>query len=341
MPILSNILLEAKSQELVVTATDLDIGVQYRTALHEPGEDGAVAVSARRLSVIIRELPNQTVTIESKKNFTATLSCGTSQFKLPGLPPEDFPIFPSFDGERQFAIPASSLRRVVQLTAFAMSMEETRFVLNGALFHLHGSTATVAATDGRRLAVAHAPFSGPSEAALQAIIPSKTIRELGRLLQGVGGTDVVVTPLKDNQLLFQYGETAIITRLIEGQFPAYEAVVPTPSATTMAVDRQALADAVRRASLMTTATAQAVLFELADNRLTISKETAELGSAREELPVRYPGAPMTAAFNPEFWLDVLKVLEEEELVVELVSPEKPAVIRLPDFLYIVLPMKLA
>ncbi len=341
MPILSNVLLEAKAQEVVVTATDLDIGVQHRTVLRELGEEGAIAVPARRLSTIIRELPDELVSIESKKNYTTTLSCGTSQFKLPGLPPEDFPIFPSFDGERRITLPQSSLRHVVQFTAFAMSMEETRFVLNGALFHLHESTATMAATDGRRLAVAHAPLSGTSETPLRAIIPSKTIRELGRLLQGAEGTDVVVTPLKDNQLLFRFGETAIITRLIEGQFPAYEAVVPAPGTTTMTGDRQAIANAVRRANLMTTATSQAVIFELAENRLVISKETAELGSAREELPVRYHGTPMTIAFNPEFWLDVLKVLDEEDLTVELASPEKPAVIRLPDFLYLVLPMKLA
>lgn len=133
----------------------------------------------------------------------------------------------------------------------------------------------------------------------------------------------------------------IITRLIEGQFPQYESVIPAPTHSTLTCSRQLLAGAVRRASLMTTAASQAVVFELAKDRVVVSKESAELGSAREELPATYRGEAMTIAFNPEFWLDALKVLEADDVTIEVTSPEKPAAIRLPQFLYIVLPMKLA
>jgi DNA polymerase-3 subunit beta len=341
MPILSMVLVEAKGQGLRVAATDLDVGIQYHLPLTESVEEGAVALPARRLSTLIRELPDEPITLESKKNHTATLVCGTSQFRLPGLPVEDFPIFPSFEPGARIELPEASLRDLIARTAFAMSMEETRFVLNGAQLSLQGTTATLVATDGRRLALARTTLSQPTAAPLQVILPSKTVRELGRLLQHETTEPVSIIPLKDNQLAFQFSDVAITTRLVEGQFPAYEAVIPAPVPTTLTCSRQLLANAVRRASLMTTASSQAVLFELAEQRLTISKETAEFGSAREELPARYRGTAMTVAFNPEFWLDVLKVLEGEELTVEIASPEKPAVVRLPEFLYVVLPMKLA
>ena len=152
---------------------------------------------------------------------------------------------------------------------------------------------------------------------------------------------VTVAPLKDQQLLFRFGGVTILTRLIEGQFPAYEQVIPAPSKTVLTCDRQRLHDAIRRVSLMTTATSQAVVFEVAADRVVVSKESPELGSAREELEAAYPGAPMSVAFNPEFWLDVLRAVETEEIAIELTAPDKPAVVRLPNTVYLILPMKLS
>ena len=342
LPILANVLLEAKEQELVLTATDLDVGVRYQLPLIEQLESGSVTLPARRLATIIRELPEEPVTIEAKNNHTAIVSCGTSRFRIPGLPPEDFPLLPPITHTHTTTIPQSTLKTLITHTAFAMSLEETRFVLNGTLLQTKDDALTLVATDGRRLAVAIARDSRAQEhQPLSAVIPAKTIRELGRLLQDDDEDPVSIAPIKDNQLLFQFGAVTVITRLIEGQFPQYESVVPASSPSTLTCSRQLLTDATRRASLMTTAISQAVVFELAKDRLVVSKESAELGSAREELPATYRGEPMTIAFNPEFWLDALKVLESDDVTIEVTSPEKPAVIRLPQFLYIVLPMKLA
>ena len=172
------------------------------------------------------------------------------------------------------------------------------------------------------------------------VVPAKTIRELGRVLQD-GEGQVRVTMLSDNQLAFQLEDVTVVSRLLEGQFPEYERVIPPPASTTLTCSRAALTNAIRRVSLMTTAASQAVVFEVAADRLVILKESPELGSAREELPARFTGQPMTVAFNPEFWLDVLKVLETDEVTIELASPDKPAMLRLPNLLYLVLPMKLA
>lgn len=340
LPILSNVLVEIKQHELVLTATDLDVGIQCRFPLVPPIEEGAVALPARKLTTIVRELPEEPVTLEAKKNNTATVNCGTSLFRLPGLPPEDFPVLPQPDATQELALPQSALKFLITQTAHAMSMEETRFILNGALLTAQRQSLVMAATDGRRLAVATTPLSRAPTQPFEAIIPSKTIRELGRLLQD-DEEDATISPLKDNQVAVRFGTVSIITRLIEGQFPPYEKVIPGPTKSILVCGRAALLNAIRRASLMTTAASQAVLFEIGASQLVISKESPETGSAREEIPATYSGDPMRVAFNPEFWVDVLKVLTQDEVSVELSGPDRPAVIRQSDFTYVVLPMKIA
>lgn len=340
LPILTNVLLETSDAELTLTATDLDVGIQCRFPLIPPVERGAVALPARKLTTIIRELPEEVVVLETKKNHAATVSCGSSHFRIPGLPPEDFPALPSTQQEGQVCVSQGTLKALVAKTAHAMSMEETRFILNGALMTTQKNQLVIVATDGRRLAVAEGELNTHTKSSLQAIVPAKTVRELGRLLQD-DDEEVTITPLKENQLTFQFGGVTVITRLIEGQFPAYEKVIPPPSKSTFSCDRQGLIGALRRAGLMTTASSQAVIFELSANRLVVSKESPELGSAREELPAAYTGEPITAAFNPEFWLDALKAIESSEVTVELAGPDKPAVIRQPGFTYLVLPMKVS
>jgi DNA polymerase-3 subunit beta len=340
LPILANVLVETGEGELTLTATDLDVGIQCRFPLAAPVERGAVALPARRLTTIIRELPEELVVLEAKKNHTATVSCGASNFRLPGLPPEDFPTLPKPAATDAVRVSQGVLKGLITKTAHAMSMEETRFILNGALLATHKNTLTVVATDGRRLAVASGELASSPAHALQAVVPAKTIRELGRLLQDEE-EDVTIALLQDTQLAFGFGAVTIVTRLIEGQFPAYEKVIPPPAKTTVTCDRQLLVNALRRSSLMTTAASQAVLFELAPQRLVISKESAELGSAREELPAAYEGAAIRAAFNPEFWLDALKTIDSPDVTIEVPGPEKPAVIRQPGFTYLVLPMKVS
>ncbi len=341
LPILANVLLQTDDKTLTLTATDLDVGIQCRFPLTPPVERGAVALPARKLTTIVRELPDDVVVLEAKKNHTATVDCGTSSFRIPGLPAEDFPVLPQAQYTDSATLSQAALKALIYQTAHAMSMEETRFILNGALLATQKHELTMVATDGRRLAVATAPLSRAPKDPLQAVIPAKTVRELSRLLQADDTEDVTIAPLKDAQLAFSFGAVTVITRLIEGQFPQYDKVIPAPAKHGFTASRQALINAVRRASLMTAATSQAVVFELAPGRLIVSKESPELGSAREELPVTYTGEPMTVAFNPEFWLDVLKTLEGEDVRVETAGPDRPAVIRQPGFTYVVLPMKLS
>jgi DNA polymerase-3 subunit beta len=339
LPILSNILLETTEQELILTATDLDVGIRCRFPLTHPIERGAVALPARKLTAIVRELPDDSVTVEAKKNHTAILNCGTSSFRIPGLPPEDFPILPEAPSAEGNVLPQHALKALILRTAHAMSTEETRFLLNGALLSAQQREVLMVATDGRRLAVATAPLTRPAPQPFKAIIPAKTVRELGRLLDANEADDVTISHLPDHQLAFRFGQVAVMTRLIEGEFPRYDAVIPAPSAQQVTCELPLLVNAIRRANLMTSASSQAVMFELEATRLVISKESAELGSAREELPVSYDGPPMTMAFNPEFWLEALRTMDASAVTIEVNGPDRPAVIRQPDWTYLVLPMK--
>jgi DNA polymerase-3 subunit beta len=341
LPILANVLVETKENELTLTATDLDVGIQCRFPLTAPVEPGAVALPARKLTTVIRELPDDVVVLEAKKNHTATVNCGASHFRIPGLPAEDFPALPLSPDGPQVRLPQAMLKALITKTSHAMSMEETRFILNGALLTAQKKTLSMVATDGRRLAVAQAGVNESSGQPFQVVVPAKTIRELGRLLQPDDEDDVLIAPLKDNQVTFRFGPVTVVSRLIEGQFPQYEKVIPAPVKTAFSAPVGQLTSAIRRASLMTTATSQAVVFDLSAGKLVVSKESAELGSAREELPVDYDGPAMTIAFNPEFWLDALKTLEDDEVRVEVAGPDRPAVIRQADFTYLVLPMKVA
>ncbi len=341
LPILANVLLQTDDKELTLTATDLDVGIQCRFPLTQPVEKGAVALPARKLTTIIRELPDETVVLEAKKNHTATVDCGTSSFRIPGLPAEDFPVLPLPQYQDQIKMSQGALKALILQTGHAMSMEETRFILNGSLLTTQKNELIMVATDGRRLAVASAPLSAAAKQPLQAVIPAKTVRELGRLLDVDSDEEVMIAPLQDQQLAFCFGAVTVMTRLIDGQFPPYEKVVPGPSKQTITGSRQGLINAIRRASLMTAATSQAVVFELSPGKLIVSKESPELGSAHEELSVAYAGETMSVAFNPEFWLDALKALDVEDVRIELAGPDKPAVIRQPGFTFVVLPMKLA
>ena len=250
LPILANILLQTEKNELTLTATDLDVGIQCRFPLTEPGEGGAVTLPARKLATIVRELPDETINFEAKKNHIATLHCGPSSFRIPGLPPEDFPVLPPLEPTEGVTLPQGALKALITQTIYAMSVEETRFILNGALLIAEKNTLTMVATDGRRLATAHAAVTSGTKQPLRVVIPAKTIRELGRLLQGDEPEDVVIAPLKDNQLTFRFGAVTMATRLLEGQFPEYEKVIPPPSKTTLRCERVGLLNAIRRASLM-------------------------------------------------------------------------------------------
>ena len=336
LPILSNMLLQLHQTTLQITGTDLDVGISCELVVHKL-EDGGIAVPAKKLHDIIKELPNSTVTLQAKKNNTLLIECGQCLFRLMGLPAEEFPRLPEIRLEQAVQLPQRQLKEMVNLTAFAMSHEEARYVLNGSLLVLHDATATLVATDGRRLALAEGALAQKTAHPKKLIIPAKTIRELQHLLRDEGNVSLVF--LGENQVAFHLEHATLISRLIDGEFPNYEKVIPAETKRKVRLDRALFAEATRRASLFTAPNSQAVRLDVSKNRLTFFKESPEFGEVKEEVDVTYDAESLSIAFNPAYLLDVLKVVKADEVELELSGPDKPGVIRQDGFLYMVLPMQ--
>lgn len=337
LPILSNILLETYSDGLRLTATDLDIGISCVIPVHIL-EQGSITMPAKRLGDIIKELPSSDIVVTVKKNNLVVIETDSCQFKIMGLPREEFPKLPEFKDKEVIKIEQSFLAEMLRLSSFAVSFDETRYILNGILFQINKNNLILVATDGKRLAVAERKIQQTIERDIRIIVPIKTIHELNRNLKNEGFVSLM---LGDNQVLFDFGNVVIISRLIEGEFPAYNQVIPTPTDNKMRVDREQFLLAVKRASLLSTPDYQAVKMELFKNKMVVSKSTPDIGESREEVVVEYQGKEMAIGFNPNYLTDVLKNLQQDTVEVELSDSEKPGVIRLPGYTYIVLPMRLS
>lgn len=341
LPILSNILVETTREGIRLTATDLDIGIINDIPLKVEVE-GAVTIPAKRFFDIIKEIPHdKQITISAKKNNIINIECENLFFKLIGLPKEEFPRLPEFKDKESIVVSQPLLKKMLAMTSFAMSFDQTRYVLNGSLFVIGPKSIRIVATDGRRMSMVENSVQLPKEFEKnpkQIVIPAKAISELLKTLQPEGDAKIIIS---ENQVLFNLGSTTIISRLIEGEFPKYEQVIPKESKDKLKVSRESLLLAVKRASILTSQESQAIKLEVFKDKLVISKVTPELGESREEIPVSYGGSGIVIGFNPGYLLDVLKNMDKPEVALELSSPEKPGVIRTDDgYVYVVLPMQI-
>lgn len=336
LPILSNLLIETKKDTIKLNATDLDIGISCEVPVSIL-EEGAITIPAKKFSDIIRELPPGDITIITKKNNQIEIEGEKIRFKLSGLPKEEFPKFPEFNDTEVVQIEQNVLKEMLRLTSFAVSHEESRYVLNGVLMEINNKTIRIVATDGRRLAKIEKTLPNTTKKEISVIIPIKAIHEINRNLKEEGMLSFVAST---NQTLFDISGTLIATRIIEGEFPNYNQVIPEPVATKIKVNTQDLLSAIRRANLLTTPDFQAIKFEVFKEKLIVSKTTPDVGESREEVGIEYGGAELIVGFNPQFLIDVLKNVNTEFVSWELAGSDKPGVMRLEDYLYLALPMRL-
>ena len=336
LPILSHVLIETQQDSVRLTATDLDVGISCVIPV-DIQEAGAITVPAKKFSEIIRELPADAVSITTKKNNLVIIEAPSCQFKIMGLPREEFPKLPEFKDKEVIKLNQFDLKQMLSLTYFAASFDETRYILNGVLFKIQKNNLTLVATDGKRLAITEKKLNQDIEKEINIIIPIKTVHELNRNLKDEGELSLV---LGNNQVLFDLESTMIISRIIEGEFPDYQQVVPQVSDNKMKVDRTQFLLAVRRAALLATPDYQAVKLEVFKNKLVLSKSTPDIGESREEVAISYQGKEMVIGFNPNYLIDVLKNLSSDEVELELTDSEKPGVVRTDGYVYIVLPMRL-
>jgi len=344
LPVLHNVLLQAETGQLRLTATDLDILVTC-TVPATVGAPGSTTVPARTLLGLARELNGVELEIEADERFTCSLRTGASYYRLRGISPEEFPPRPTFPQGREVEIPREALASMLRKTAYAVSTDESRHVLNGVCFNLKDDKLTLVATDGRRLALVEHELPIPEGASGEFILPSKAVNEIGRLLAGTG-------PLKlrfsENQAAFEFaGEQGtnilLVTKLVDGSYPNYRQVIPTESQHRVAVPREELLHALRRAEYMTSEKANSVKLTFTRNNLAITANSPDVGEARESLAVNYSGNDLSIAFNPRYLIEPLNALDEyEEVFLELNDELSPGVIKVNGpFLYVVMPMRIA
>ncbi len=338
LPILSNILIETLGDSIVLTATDLDVGI-VSTIPIKPSMEGSITIPAKKLSDIIKELPDtETILISVKKNNMVNIECEKNLFKIMGLPKEEFPQLPTFKDKDSLILAQGKLKEMFEMTSFAVSHDETRYVLNGILFIIKPTHIRLVATDGRRLAVIEEKMQLPKALERKFILPTKTINELARILSDEGDVKVF---FGENQVFFDTGSTRVVSRLIEGDFPNYEQVIPKEAKDKLAVSRQVFLSAIKRVALFTNPDSMAIKIDASRDKMVLSKNAPYLGEARVELDVDYKGKDLSIGFNPDYLIDLLKNTDEETINLEVVDAEKPGVIRVGGgYVYVVLPMQL-
>lgn len=338
LPILSNVLLQATEGQLRLTTTDLDVGVSggVSAQIEKPG---ATTLPARRLATIVRELPAAEIQVEVDSKNVASIRCGQSFFKILGLPEEEFPPLPKFDDTRTFTISQQLLRDALKKTSYAISTDETRYVLNGILFSFKENKLTLVATDGRRLGLVDLEVEFPRSQEVEIIVPTKAVTELGRLLGDEGDVRLSVG---ENQVAFQIGETLLASKLIEGNYPNYRQVIPGEAKERITLERELFLNAVHRVSLLSSEKSNSVKLVFSKNNIEIAANTPDVGEARESLAVAYKGREFSIAFNPEFLMAPLRALSNDEVYLDLIDEMSPGVIKIQSpFLYVLMPMRIS
>ncbi|MBI4442018.1 MAG: DNA polymerase III subunit beta [Acidobacteria bacterium] len=351
IPILSNILLEATGDSVQITATDLELGIRSSCPA-KVKKAGAATVPAKKLFDYVRQLGEEDVRFkgtESASGGSMQLSCGRSQVRMAGLARENFPVLPEFPGKLA-VLPPHILLQMLNRTTFAISSEESRYTLNAALLILKAETMTMVATDGHRLAhvetepsVTQEGYSGVSGEA-RVLVPKKAMTELAKLLSDAPA-DVGIEFAKDNNhLFFRVGSRLLISRLLSGQFPNYEAVLPRGNEKVALLEREQLAAAVRRVALFSDERSHVIRLQLGKDELKISSAGADSWESEDTVPATYDAAPLQIGFNWQYLLDFLVAADASQVTLEFKDEQSAGQMRPSEeqklkYRYVIMPMR--
>lgn len=344
LPVLSNVLLRAEGDRLELTATDLDITVTTSVPA-KVSKPGATTLPAKKFFGIIRELGPQDIDLDTDDKNHTTIQSGSSYYRIMGLGADEFPAEGAFAELRKITLPQEKFKGLLRKTSFAISTDETRFVLNGILLSLKEHNITMVATDGRRLALAYEEVDVPANSQGECIVPTKAINELNRLLQAQGDIEIKISANKASFALSGaegVNPITIVSKLIEGNYPNYKQVIPAETKERIAFNREELHAALRRAELMTSEKSHSVKLAFRKNALEITANTPDVGEAREAIAVNYKGPDLAIAFNPGYMMDPLKALPDDEVFLELIDDLSPGIIKTNGpFLYVIMPMRMS
>ena len=343
LPILSNVLLRAEGDRLEFTATDLDVTVacSVEATVKKPGSS---TVPVKKLFGIVRELNGSELDLEVDDKNVCVIRSGPSFYKINGLAADEFPPLTKFKEDKKVKLPQETLKSMMRKSSFAISTDESRYVLNGIFISFKDHKMTMVATDGRRLALVDEEAEISEKSQGEFIVPAKAVNELNRLLQDKGEVEIKFT---DNQAAFTLKDdkgssVLVVTKLIEGNYPNYRQVIPGEAKERIALVRDEFLHALRRAEIMTSEKSNSVKLAFTKNKLEITANSPEVGEAKESLAINYKGKDLAIAFNPKYVIDPLNALDNDEVFIELIDELSPGVLKINGpFLYVVMPMRLS
>lgn len=341
IPILANVLMEAKGDQVRFLATDLEVALRS-TCSATVSKPGTLTLPAKKLYEIVKSLPDTDIRIAEDKNGVK-VAADRFDSRLQTLPKEDFPTLPDGGTHPIAMLPSASLKEMVAKTQFAITGEDTRYFLNGAQFVLKSDSMSLVATDGHRLALVTVKReAGKGEEESKAILPKKTLGELGRLLGDADGD--ISYERGENHMFFNVAGRTLISRMIDGQFPAYERVIPKGNDKHIEFERDRLTNAVKRVALLSNERSRAVKFQIDKGKVDVTSSSPELGEAHETLPVDYSGSSMHICFNAQYVLDFLSAVTSDVVALELKDEVSQAVMAPVgadgyDYTYVIMPMR--
>ncbi|MCR3761118.1 DNA polymerase III subunit beta [Clostridium felsineum] len=338
MPVLQGIFMKAENSELTLIGSDIDLSIETKINV-EVLEEGKVVLDARLLSEIIRKLPNSRVEIQTIENNCVEITCNKSKLTLVYLNPDDFPSLPEIDENSIFKINQKTLKNMIKGTIFAIAQDETRPILTGVLFEIKDKKLNLVAIDGYRLALRNQYID--NDISINSVIPGKTLNEVTKILEDDGEVNITFT---ENHILFNLGNTKVISRLLEGEFIKYNSIIPEEYNLNVSAKKEELLNCIERASLMAKdGNNNLIKLDIEDDVMIITSNS-QLGNVREEINIILQGQPLKIAFNSKYLIDVLKIMSEDEIVMNFSSSISPCIIKNKennDSTYLILPVRLA
>ena len=339
LPILSNVLIDATGDQIVIASTDLEVGIRMVV----PGiisDGGAITLSARKLAEIARELPPAEIKFSTTANDRIDIVCAQGTYKMIGLPDDEFPNLPTIDGDF-FTINGEVLRTMIYKTEFAASTEETRYFLNGLYFFLTPETTQMVATDGRRLAIASNETLTPTpQEPTGIIIPLKAVREI---VKTFAESQEIRLCLRENQIIFADDVATLTSRLVEGEYPKYEQIIPKDNDGQVVLDVELFFSALKRVALFANPKNYSIRLDVRQNAVDISAKTPELGEAYETVEFKSSNGEIQIAFDARYLMDVLSRIQTEEVAMEFKDPLSAVVLKPvgdDNHLGLIMPMRL-
>lgn len=322
-PILNNFLIEASNDELILTATDLTVSIRCHTEI-KVLEEGTTTLPAKKLAQLVRELSAPNLEISSNSNEITTLVAGSSRFKLNGMGTIDYPEMPNLSDAETIEIKQSQLKELLFRTSFAVSKEDNRYALTGLLMSINEGFLTFTGTDGKRLARAQTSLEIPQDINTQSIIPLKAIDEIVKNLADEEG-NAKISIMPDKIAVFA-NQTLVVTKLLSGDYPDISRVIPEQTPITVSIHREEMLSLLRQVSLFAVDHHHSACFQFTQGELKLSANTHEFGEGHVAMPVNYQGSDLEIAFNPGFFIDILRHCKEEVVSLGLVDPFNPGMI---------------